>query len=73
MMASSIFKNSLDNDISNKINGLKMMGPSNVLFDRMYSTNPKFREFANSVRGKTPEQAFKENGLNFSDFQNHRW
>lgn len=73
MMASSIFRNSLNSNISNKVNGLKSMGSSNAVFNQMYSTNPNFRAFANSMRGKSPEQAFRENGLDFSAFRDYRW
>ena len=69
-MASSIFRNLTDEALKQRMNSLRSMGPSSAVFDRMYSTNPRFRAFADSVRGKTPEQAFKENGLDFSAFQN---
>jgi len=39
----------------------------------MYQNNPNFRQFANSMKGKTPEQAFKENGLDFNQFKNLKW
>ena len=42
-------------------------GDPQGLFQRMYESNPQFRDFANSVRGKTPEQAFKEHGLDFGE------
>ena len=71
-MASSIFGNNDDN-IAKKVGSLRAMGPSSAVFRQMYSTNPQFRAFANSVRGKTPEQAFNENGLDFSAFRGYRW
>lgn len=43
------------------------------MFNQMYQNNPQFRQFADSMRGKTPEQAFKENGLNFNQFKNMKW
>lgn len=50
------------------------MGPGGMIqqmiFNRMYQSNPQFRQFADSMRGKTPEQAFQENGLDYSQFQN---
>lgn len=49
------------------------MGPSNSIFSQMYNGDPRFREFADSMRGKTPEQAFSENGLDFNRFRNMRW
>lgn len=49
-------------------------GPGNLIqrmiFNSLYQSNPKFREFANSMQGKTPEQAFQEQGLDYSQFQN---
>ena len=44
-------------------------GNAQALYDRMYQSNPQFRDFANSMRGKTPEQAFQENGFDFSQFK----
>lgn len=49
-------------------------GPGNILqrmiFNRMYQSNPQFKQFADSMQGKTPEQAFQEQGLDYSQFQN---
>lgn len=49
-------------------------GPGNLIqrmiFNRMYQSNPQFRQFADSMQGKTPEQAFQEQGLDYSQFQN---
>ena len=39
------------------------------MFDRMYKENPQFRDFANSMKGKTPEEAFKENGFDYDRFK----
>ena len=50
------------------VNKVKAMGDPQKAFDRMYSTNMQFRQFADSMRGKTPEQAFRENGLDFGQF-----
>lgn len=41
-----------------------------MIFNKLYQTNPAFRQFAESMQGKTPEQAFQENGLDYSQFQN---
>ena len=41
-----------------------------MIFNRLYNSNPKFRELADSMQGKTPEQAFQERGLDYSQFQN---
>ena len=42
----------------------------NMIFNKMYQSNPQFRQLADSVRGKTPEQAFQEQGLDYSQYQN---
>jgi hypothetical protein len=39
----------------------------------MYRTNPQFKRFADSMQGKTPDQAFMENGLDFNQFKNLKW
>ena len=38
-------------------------------FQSFYQSNPQFRQFADSMQGKTPEQAFRENGLDFGQFR----
>ena len=43
-------------------------GPDAV-YQQMYQTNPQFRQFADSMSGKSPEQAFSEYGYDFSQFQ----
>lgn len=45
-------------------------GNAQQMFDQMYKQDPQFRDFANSVKGKTPEQAFQERGLDFGQFRN---
>ena len=40
-----------------------------AMFDMLYANNPAFKKFADSVKGKTPEEAFREHGLDFSDFK----
>ena len=52
------------------VNQLRAMGNPQQAFNQMYQTNPQFRQFADSMRGKTPEQAFRENGLDFNRFRN---
>ena len=44
-------------------------GNPQEMFNQMYQTNPQFRDFANSVKGKTPEQAFQEKGFDFNSFK----
>ena len=64
---------SMRNSADILISQLKRQGPSNILFDRMYKSNPKFKEFADSVKDKTPEEAFTENGLDFNLFKKYKW
>ena len=61
------------NPILDQLSQIRQQGPSNVLFNQMYQNNPQFRQFADSMRGKTPDQAFRENGLDFNQFKNYRW
>lgn len=42
----------------------------NFIFNKLYQSNPQFKSFADSMQGKTPEQAFQECGLDYSQFQN---
>ena len=51
---------------------IKQLKTGNVddIFNEMYQTNPQFRDFANSIKGKSPEQAFQEQGFDFSPFKN---
>lgn len=52
---------------------IRQQGSSNFMFNQMYQSNPAFRQFADSMQGKTPEQAFKEHGLDFDKFKNYKW
>ena len=55
-------------------NQIGTTNPMNVMqkmiFNKMYQSNPNFRQFANSMMGKTPEQAFRENGLDYNQYKN---
>ena len=51
------------------IKQLKSSGAQDM-FNQMYQSNPQFRDFANAMKGKTPEQAFKERGFDFNSFKN---
>ena len=61
------------NNILDQLNQIRSAGPSNVIFNQMYKNNPQFKKFADSMQGKSPEQAFKENGLDFNQFRNMKW
>lgn len=65
-MPSSLFGSDRGgNSILSAIEQVRSMGVPQAVYERMYGTDPRFRQFADSVRGKTPEQAFSENGLDF--------
>lgn len=61
------------NPVLNLLGQLKSMGPSGTVFNQMYNNNPQFKQFADSLRGKTPEQAFREHGLDFNQFRSFHW
>lgn len=68
-MASSLFNRPQGgNSILQAVNALKSASQGNpqALYAHLYQTNPQFRTFADSVKDKTPEQAFQENGLDYS-------
>lgn len=66
-MASSLFPNKTNSILSavNTVKGLAGRNPQ-VLFNQMYSSNPQFKQFADSMQGKTPEQAFREYGIDYN-------
>lgn len=66
-------QNPKGNSIMDQLNQIRQAGPSNTLFNQMYQNNPSFKQFADSMRGKTPEQAFRENGLDFNQFKTLQW
>ena len=72
MAANSQAPNSMPGPINPQMN--QGGGPGNLMqrmiFNRMYQSNPQFRQFADSMQGKSPEQAFQEQGLDYSQFQN---
>lgn len=39
-----------------------------LIFNKLYNSNHQFRQFADSMQGKTPEQAFQEQGLDYNQF-----
>ena len=65
--------NQNNNQILNTINRFRSMGPSSVVFNQLYSSNPNFRAFADSLQGKSPEVAFSERGLDFNQFKSFKW
>ena len=61
------------NPILDQLSQIRKAGPSNVIFNQMYQSNPQFKQFADSMQGKTPDQAFRENGLDFNQFKKYKW
>ena len=66
-------KNNSGQTMGSLLSQIKAMGPSSKLYNKMYNENPEFKKFADSMNGKTPEQAFSENGLDFNKFKNLKW
>lgn len=56
--------------LGQRLNSIKQAanGDANGLINYMMQTNPDFAAFAQSMQGKTPEQAFREFGLDYSQF-----
>lgn len=69
-MPSSIFSGQSGSSITRAIRQLRSMGNPSIMYDNMYRSNPEFRQFADSMKGKTPQQAFRENGLDFNQINN---
>lgn len=59
------------NNLINAINNIKSAAQGNpqALFNNMMQSNPQFRAFAESMKGKTPEEAFREHGLDFNQIR----
>lgn len=75
-MGNILFKDSPQdqgNQILSRLSQVRQSGPSNIIFDKLYSSNPQFKQFADGMKGKTPEQAFSEHGLDFGQFSQYRW
>ena len=47
---------------------LLQKGPDTV-YQQMYASNPDFRAFADSMSGKSPQEAFAEHGFDFGQIQ----
>ena len=57
--------------ITNQPTQQNQMNPmERMIFEKLYQTNPKFREFANSVKNMSPEQAFRDRGLDYNQYRN---
>ena len=55
-------------NLSGLINTFKTIsgGDPQAMYEYMYESNPDFKEFADSMKDKTPEQAFYEHGIDFN-------
>ena len=72
-MPSSLFgSNTGGNSILSAINALRSASQGNpqALYNHLYQNNPQFHAFADSMRDKTPEQAFRENGMDYEQVRN---
>jgi len=61
------------NQLLRAVANLKKMGPSNLVYNQLYNSNPQFRQFADQVGNMTPEQAFRNYGLDYNNFKGYRW
>lgn len=69
-MPSSLFEEprEMNDNVISAVNLFKAIVERNPqpIFENEYRTNPTFRNFADSLKGKTPDQAFREYGIDFS-------
>lgn len=56
--------------LGNRLQTIKGMvgGNPSAFIDYLSQSDPDFARFAQGLQGKTPEQAFQEHGLDFSQF-----
>lgn len=59
--------NGMNNGLVNIVRLLKSGNPEQIA-QQMMQKNPKFKQFIESNKGKTPEQVAKENGVDLSQF-----
>lgn len=66
--------NPVPNSMPGQINPQQASGPlgfmQNMIFNRLYNSNPQFKQFADSMQGMTPEQAFQQQGLDYNQYKN---
>lgn len=60
-----------NNNLINQIKNIKsaMGGNPQALFQNMMQNNPQFKQFAQQMQGKTPEEAFSQFGLDFNEIK----
>ena len=71
-MSNPLFENQSQPGNQGIFGFIKQLKGGNIdnIFNQMYQSNPQFRDFANSMKNKTPEQAFQEYGFDFNSFKN---
>ena len=66
-------QNGSNPNFQSTIDQIRSAGPSDAMFSQLYNSNPAFKKFADSMKNKTPEQAFMEAGKNFNSFKHLKW
>lgn len=64
-MASSLFRDDATGPARAASDAMRRQGPEAV-FGALMSSNPRFRQFVEQNRGKSPEQIARENGIDFA-------
>lgn len=66
-MVSSLYQDQISGPIQNAVRLYRQIVGNNpdAAITLLYQTNPNFRQFADSMKNKTPLQAFSENGHDF--------
>ena len=67
LMVAMNMGNGMNNGLVNIVRLLKSGNPEQIA-QQMMQKNPKFKQFIESNKGKTPEQVAKENGVDLSQF-----
>lgn len=67
LMVAMNMGNGMNNGLVNIVRLLKSGNPEQIA-QQMMQQNPKFKQFIESNKGKTPEQVAKENGVDLSQF-----
>jgi len=61
------------NHLLSAVQSLKKMGPSNLVYNQLYNSNPQFKQFADQVGNVSPEEAFRRYGLDYNNFKGYKW
>lgn len=71
-MPNPIFQQRGGNPMLDRISMMRSMlsGNPEQLYNQMYQSNPQFRNFADSMKGKTIEQAYMEHGQDPNQVRN---